>query len=73
MSFLTQTGFKLQLEGGRRYRWKIESSGVIPKLVEIAMVNKIRNATASAGSSPQVHKDEVELLKEMTKTLEKAK
>jgi len=31
--FLTQTGFKLQLEAGRRYRWKIDSSGVSSKLV----------------------------------------
>ena len=45
--FLTQTGFKLQLEAGRRYRWKIESSGLKTKLIEIAIINKPTNISSA--------------------------
>ena len=38
--FLTQTGFKLNITAGKKYRWKIESSGKEQKMVEIAIAKK---------------------------------
>jgi len=66
----------VQLSAGHRYRWKIESSGLISKIVEIAIVKKPRNSANSTNSSlviKETHQKEVEVLREMTKTLEKAK
>jgi hypothetical protein len=33
----------MELKGGRSYRWKIESSGKIGKLVQIALVKRPTN------------------------------
>ena len=42
--FLTQTGFKIHLLANRRYRWKVESSAQIEKMVEVAIARKPRAA-----------------------------
>ena len=52
--FLTQTGFKMNITGGRRYRWKIESRGNGSKMVEIALATKpITELTIYERNQPQ--------------------
>ena len=46
---------------------------MVSKLIEVAMLTKVKNSTQTVQQPQGIHQDEVEILREMSRTLAKAK
>lgn len=68
--FLTQTGFKVRLFAGKKYRCRMETAGKITKLVEIAATSR-QQTVNSLPSITKNHTNEMKVLEEMRNNLEK--